>query len=295
MAFTVSDFRDLLKLLEAHPEWRGELRRHVLGEEWVEVPALIRAMAEAQRHTDENLAALAQRVDALAMQVAALAQRMDDLTLRVDTLTQRLDVLTQRVDDLTQRLDTLTQRVDTLTQRVDDLTQRVDALTQRVDDLTQQVAALTQRVDDLRGEFHGFRLEWRYQQHPDAYFGRLLRRLRVHAPGAVVDEYEHQLSRDEMLDLLEVDMLLQGVPRETPARGEVWLAVEISTTVDRHDLDRALRRAAALRKAGLHAVPTVAGNRATDAALRRARTEHILLLQDGRITGWDEAVAAWAA
>jgi hypothetical protein len=31
MAFTVSDFRDLIRLLEEHPDWRDELRRVLLG------------------------------------------------------------------------------------------------------------------------------------------------------------------------------------------------------------------------------------------------------------------------
>jgi hypothetical protein len=39
MAFTVEDFPDLLRVLAEHPEWRAELRRHVLSEELVALPA----------------------------------------------------------------------------------------------------------------------------------------------------------------------------------------------------------------------------------------------------------------
>ncbi|RMF83078.1 MAG: hypothetical protein D6736_22150 [Nitrospinota bacterium] len=38
MPFTVEDFRDLLRLLEQHPEWRSELRRWVLSEELLSLP-----------------------------------------------------------------------------------------------------------------------------------------------------------------------------------------------------------------------------------------------------------------
>ena len=38
MAFTVRDFRDLVELLEQHPEWRAELRRLVLTEELLALP-----------------------------------------------------------------------------------------------------------------------------------------------------------------------------------------------------------------------------------------------------------------
>jgi hypothetical protein len=40
VAFTVGDFHDLIRLLEEHPEWRAELRRHVLSDELVELPSL---------------------------------------------------------------------------------------------------------------------------------------------------------------------------------------------------------------------------------------------------------------
>ncbi len=53
MPFTVRDFPDLLRLLEQHPEWQAELRRQVLTEELLELPALVRRLTEAQARTDE--------------------------------------------------------------------------------------------------------------------------------------------------------------------------------------------------------------------------------------------------
>jgi hypothetical protein len=47
MPFTVQDFPDLLRLLEQHPEWQAEMRRHVLTEELLELPALVRRLTEA--------------------------------------------------------------------------------------------------------------------------------------------------------------------------------------------------------------------------------------------------------
>jgi hypothetical protein len=39
MAFTVQDFDDLLHLLDERPEWREALRRRVLADELLELPA----------------------------------------------------------------------------------------------------------------------------------------------------------------------------------------------------------------------------------------------------------------
>jgi hypothetical protein len=49
MAFTVEEFRDLLRILEERPEWRAELRRLVLTDELLTLPELVRALAEAQQ------------------------------------------------------------------------------------------------------------------------------------------------------------------------------------------------------------------------------------------------------
>jgi hypothetical protein len=46
MAFTVDDFQDLIRLLGERPEWRAELRKHVLSDELLELPAIVRQLAE---------------------------------------------------------------------------------------------------------------------------------------------------------------------------------------------------------------------------------------------------------
>ena len=42
MSFAVDDCQDLLCLLGQHPEWQAELRRRVLSDELLELPALMR-------------------------------------------------------------------------------------------------------------------------------------------------------------------------------------------------------------------------------------------------------------
>jgi len=163
MPFTVEEFRDLVQLLEARPEWRAELRRLILTEELLTLPQIVQQLTQRVNSLVEQMISLTQRVESLTEQMISLTQRVDSLTQRVDSLTEQMISLTQRVDSLTQRVDSLTeqmisltQRVDSLTQRVDSLTeqmisltQRVDSLTQRVDSLTEQMISLTQRVDSL--------------------------------------------------------------------------------------------------------------------------------------------------
>jgi hypothetical protein len=72
MPFTVEDFRDLMRLVEERPEWRAELRRWVLSDEILTLPELVRALAEAQRRTAEQLEALIGVVRTLIIDVGEL-------------------------------------------------------------------------------------------------------------------------------------------------------------------------------------------------------------------------------
>ncbi|MDW8293388.1 MAG: hypothetical protein RML84_09890, partial [Anaerolineae bacterium] len=66
MTLGYADFRALVEALQAHPEWRAELRRLVLTEELLELPTLVRELAEAQRRSEERIARLEEAVAALA-------------------------------------------------------------------------------------------------------------------------------------------------------------------------------------------------------------------------------------
>ena len=156
MAFTVQDFEDLLRLLDERPEWLEALRQRVFTSELVEVPRLMREIAESQARTQQVLEAFGQRLDQRDQQIDELAQLMKQLALRVDEIARQLEQLTRRVDALAQRVEAiaeqlaqLTRRVDALAERVDQLTQRVDALAQRVEEIAEQLAQLTRRVDAL--------------------------------------------------------------------------------------------------------------------------------------------------
>ena len=60
MAFTVEEFRDLIRLLEQQPEWRAELRRLLLSEELLTLPQLVQELAQAQKRTEDQIARLVQ-------------------------------------------------------------------------------------------------------------------------------------------------------------------------------------------------------------------------------------------
>ena len=86
MAFTAQEFRDLIQLLEQHPEWRTELRRLMLSEELMSLPQAVRELAEAQRRTEQRVPELAeaqQRTEARMEQLAGRMEQLVEVQLRM--------------------------------------------------------------------------------------------------------------------------------------------------------------------------------------------------------------------
>ena len=75
MPFTTDDFHDLVRLVEAHPEWRAELRRLVLTDELLALP--------------EQVGVLTEQMTTLTLQVTSLARSVQTLTDDVGVLKGR--------------------------------------------------------------------------------------------------------------------------------------------------------------------------------------------------------------
>ena len=239
MAFAVQDFHDLSRLLDEHPEWQAELRRRVLTDELLELPALVRRIAEGQARTDGQLATL---------------------TARVGSLAGHLDTLTVRVDSIAERLDALTARVDALTARVDALVVQVQALTVAMGDLQATVQTQGARLDAAIGEL----VEARYERRAGAYFSHLARRVRVLDRSTLADLLEDaveegRIAKGDRRDVMHADLVLTGRRREDGA--DLYLVAEVSVGIGVDDVRRAADRAAVMARLGRPAVAVVAGER----------------------------------
>ena len=73
MPFTVEEFRDLVRILEARPEWREELRRLVLTDALLALPE---QMAELRARSEQQFQALAEAQQRTEGQVVVLTERV---------------------------------------------------------------------------------------------------------------------------------------------------------------------------------------------------------------------------
>lgn len=104
MPFAADDFRDFIQLVEQHPEWRAELRRHVLSDELLELPSVVRQLAD-------DLVQLTARVDQLTARLEDLAAAIDQLTAQVSALASELGALTRSHEALRHEVGALSELV----------------------------------------------------------------------------------------------------------------------------------------------------------------------------------------
>jgi len=254
MPFTIEEFRDLLRLLEQHPEWRAELRRWVLSEELLTLPQAMRELVEAQRRTEEGIGRLAQAHETLAHQVQSLAQAHETLARQVSDLAHAYEALARRVDQLAEQVERL-------------------------------VEVQTRMATDLE-RLKGSDLERRYRERAHVYFRHLVRRAHV-LPGeelaAFLDDAvtRGDLSDEEADQILQADLVIRGWRRDT--RQEVYLVVEVSWGVGMEDVERAVERATLLTRLGVSSVPVVAGTWVTPDAKVVARAKKVWQITDSRV------------
>ena len=251
MAFTVGDFHDLVRLLEQHPEWRAELRRLVLTEDELGLSAALRQLAEAQARTEEGLARLAERLDQHAVRTDERFDQIDERFGRVD---EQLGHIDEQLGGIDERFDRVEGRLD--------------------------------RAETSLGRLLGSDVERRYQERAGAYFGSVVRRPRLLSAQQLADlldspDSDDRLTGDERSEVLLADVVVRG--RGEAGDGDVYVVVEVSVTIDPHDVERASRRAAILGRL-FNTLAAVAGESITSDAEALAQARGVWRILSGRAT-----------
>jgi len=301
----------LNQLSEAQARTEAALNR--LSEAQAQTEARLRELAEAQARTEEEFRKYREASEARFARIEAALDRLAEAQAQTEARLRELAEAQARTEEefrkyreasearfarIEAALDRLAEaqaqteaRLRELAEAQERYQEASEARFARIEAVLERVVVQLQKLTDRTGALEGRLLELTYQQKAGSYFGHLLRRPRVLLPVEIEDQLEGYLTQEEFRDLLAVDLLVSGRPRHLAGAPQVWLVVEISATVDRHDVERARQRADLLRRAGLRAIPTVAGEDATMGALEEAKTHKVLMLQDGRSLFWEEALA----
>ena len=249
-----------------------------------------------QRDMREQYAVRRQDFEALSAVVAELAQaqkraeeRLGRLEIAVEELAQAQKRTEERIEELAQAQKRTEERVEELAQAQKRTEERVEELAQAQKRTEEMMQKLVIRVGKNTGKL----LELDYRDKAYAYFGSLLRKVKVVSLQDLEPALEEHLTEAEFNALLPLDLLIEGQVRNSAVPDDrVYVAVEVSAVVDENDVKRAQERAALLRRAGFRVVPAVAGEDVTEDAIRAAQAAAVLLVQDGIKQNWERALAA---
>jgi hypothetical protein len=250
-------------------------------------------LAEAQQRTEQRVHELAEGQRALAEAQQRTEQRVHELAEAQQRTEQQVHELAEAQQRTEQRVHELAEAQRRSEERLDRLEETVAELVRAVAELRAAVQGLLEhqrRMQDELAEHTGILLEWRYRDRPYAYFGRVLRRARTVPWEEIEAELEQRLTDEELEEVALLDVLVRGRPKKDIAKDQLWVAVEVSKVVDRHDVERAQRRTEILRRAGYPVVAAVAGREVTGGGHECAQQHAVALIRDGSIEFWDSAL-----
>jgi predicted nuclease with TOPRIM domain len=283
------------------------LRRVVgeLAEQQRATTAQIAALTERMERVEGQIAALTERMERVEGQIAALTERMERVEGQIAALTERMErvegqiaALTERMERVEQQQTATTEQIRQLTERMERVEQQQAATTAQIQLLAAQVSELvemTRRHEDSIGQLRGWYLESKARDRAPAVFGPWLERVRL----APVDEIRRRvlpvLGKEGLRRILAADVIVSGRADDLPNAPTVWLVVEVSAVVDPSDVARALERAALLRQVTENVIPVVWGPQLTEEARYLAEEQALVVVRDGALEGWEAALQRWVA
>ncbi|MDT7893956.1 MAG: hypothetical protein RRA51_06515 [Armatimonadota bacterium] len=297
----------ILNTLREDPSLLEEFRRLLVPEIVVFLPDL-KLIAERQAALEERLtrelSAVWEAINALRAEVAELRQEVRSVAERQERMEKRLDQIEQRQEQMEQRMERMEQRQERMEQRQERMEQRLERMEERQDRMEQRQDRMERRLQRLEtdvGHLKGTVKEITYRTNFLGYFGFWVlsaedpwRRLWEKIEEAL---QEGMLTQDELTDSRSADLLWLGILRRGKFAGqEVLIVAEFSWTVQREDVERALRRASLARKAGFWSLPLVAGTEWESAELKNeAIAKGVVCVENGRVDplDWDTILTLW--
>ena len=253
---TINNQDDFLQALRDNPQWRDAVRAEILGEELLQLPALVARFVQT---TEENFRLVNARLERLEGDVAGLKTGQAEI---------RNDVAELQAGQA--RLEAGQAEIRNDVAELQAGQARLEAGQAEIRNDVAELQAGQTRLESRLGNLIGADYERQVSRSARLIFWRsaALRNIaEVQGPhardgrevydilGAAIDN--DTITPDEAEDVFRADMILKAV---TPEGEEVYVVCETAVTAYRDDLTRALARARTLQTAsGVRTVPVVIG------------------------------------
>jgi hypothetical protein len=212
--------------------------------------------------------------------------------LRQVLLTQEVLELPERVNQLTHIVEALSHTVEHLSHGVEQILlaqqrfqTQMEQMETRQDQRDVFLNRLERRVETLEDKM--LEQEWRYK-FPHK-LGRILKRPQILSDAVLEDALETYLSVSEADEVRRLDLIITGQLK--PSQQEIWIALEISKTIDTFDIERVSRRAQLLNQTPYLTIPGVAGEEITDDAIAMAKRLRVLVIDKSQIRNTELTLA----
>ena len=242
---------------------------------------------------EERLARLEEIVQRLIEAQAQFEQRLT----RLEETVQRLAEAQAQFEQRLARLEEAQIRTEERLARLEEAYIRI---AEEVRQLTEALRQMERRLEGIQSNQRGRELEERYRTRPHR-FDSLVGDPEIVEPAEVARllraaREAGRLTPGEAYELGETDVIVRGRPLR--GQGTVYLAVEVSATIDTDDVERAQERARLLERAlrrgrrRLQVWAVVAGPQMRARAMAQARALGVWWLKDGRALAPDQIPTA---
>ena len=209
---------------------------------------------------DDLMALLERRPDYLArLRQMVLDEEFRQLPAQVRSLIETVESHTALLQSLVASLEDQSRALAAQAQELERHGRELERHGRQLERHSRQLERHERQLSRLIGD----EAERRFQQNAAAYFGGMLRRIRVTDKFLLADLVDDaldagQLTESDRRSLLDLDLAIQGLDRST--RQPMRLAVEISSGIGERDIVRSADRARLLEKlTGEPTLPVVAG------------------------------------
>ena len=306
----INNFDDILSAMEQDPALREALRNHVLGEEFMQLPAIARRQEELitlvinrQMELASTLRNLAEQISGYALAssrvITTTVERQDHMEADIAELKAGQAQLAASVQELLEsqsrtetniaELKAGQDRMDSRQDRMDSRQDRMDSRQDRMEgDITELKAGQTRmegQLNNLTGTDYERKVAKRAPRAARRYLGlqqaSVVYGITVPDDNRIADllrrATEAGTITDEQAEELErADLILSGVFSDDELS---YAVAEVSVTIDEHDVDRARGRARILQDASRAlAKAAVIGTTISDANRQRAEQDNVAVV-----------------
>jgi len=219
-----------LPMVEVVEALRKDLRQElaVRREDFVELRAAVRELAEAQRQFEARAEARFTRLETALAELAEAQRRTEQRVDRLEQVVQELAEAQKRTEQQVQELAEAQRRTE---QRLDRLEQVVQELAEAQKRMMEAIVSLTQRMDAAEKQLG--QLSERFGLDLEVDAEEVLR--------AVVQEKGYSLLQEPMA--IDVDGEMDVVaPIETPSGERFWMIIEVKGRLRRKEVGKFLQR-----------------------------------------------------